>query len=88
MRKRLHIAENGSAGGGEAGCGLENRIYCERNLAAEHERQGTCHAKRYLEKAYAASVDVVSDTIVVAAATTKLFFIASKKFTVVVNKFL
>ena len=45
-------------------------------------------AKRYLEKAYAASVDVVSDTIVVAAATTKLFFIASKKFTVVVNKFL
>ena len=41
MRKRLHIAENGSAGGGEAGCGLENRIYRERNLAAEHERQGT-----------------------------------------------
>ena len=58
MRKRLHIAENGSAGGGEAGCGLENRIYCERNLAAEHERQGTGHgqhqpAQRDCHKAFA-----------------------------------
>ena len=45
MRKRLHIAENGSAGGGKAGCSLKNRVYRERDLAAEHKRQGTGHGK-------------------------------------------
>ena len=42
--------------------------------------------KRYLENAYAAKVEAVSDTIVVKAAAMKLFFIAERKFTVVVNR--
>ena len=42
----------------------------------------------YLENAYAASVEAVSDTIVVREATIKLFFMAAKKFTVVVNSLL
>ena len=54
----LDVYKRQSAGGGEAGCGLENRIYCERNLAAEHERQGTGHgqhqpAQRDCHKAFA-----------------------------------
>ena len=45
-------------------------------------------ANWYLENAYAASVEAVSDTIVVKEATIKLFFMAVRKFTVVVNSLL
>ena len=44
-------------------------------------------ANLYLENAYDANVDAVRETTVVTAATIKLFFMAARKFTVVVNSF-